>query len=587
MIAKRPNRRPRCHPLGVDLQPPPAELVRVEGSVKEALETGRNRLVLAGMVFCLAFAVVGARLVELSTSRFGNEPAVAREAIPTQLATGRADILDRNGMVLATTLPTVSLYANPRHIGNPAQTAQALATVLPDLTPAEIETKLSKGGAFVWLKRNLTPRQHYAINRLGEPGLYFQREQRRFYPYGALTAHTVGFAGVDNQGLAGIERSFDTLLRGSSTPLELSLDVRLQHIMTEELQNSIDAFHGVGGAGIILDAATGETLAMVSLPNFNPDHPGEADKEARFNRASLGVYEMGSVFKIFTTAMVLDRGLLTLEDGFDITDPIHAGGYLIRDFKPKKGWHSISDIFIQSSNIGTVHMTMTGTTEMQQDFLGSLGLLRRPDIELGETAAPMLPSHWREINTMTISYGHGLAVSPIQVASAVGAVVNGGSLQQASLLRRATGDRPVGRRVLSLRTSEQMRQLMRLAVTDGTGGKADAKGYRVGGKTGTADKLKGRSYNKGSRIASFAAAFPMDAPRYVIFAMIDEPKGNKESFGYATGGWVAAPAVSRIVGRMGPMYGVDPRFEDPANDEGDPLLLTVKAQGSGHGFATN
>jgi len=587
MIAKLPNRRTRCHPLGIDLQPPPAELVRLEGSVKEALETGRNRLVIAGIVFFLAFAGIGARLVELSTSSLGNEPAVAHEAIPAQLETGRADILDRNGMVLATTLPTVSLYANPRHIGDPAATARAVAEILPELPVAEIAQRLSHDSAFVWLKRNLTPRQHYAINRLGEPGLYFQREQRRFYPYGDLTAHVVGFAGVDNQGLAGIERSFDTLLRGTAAPLELSLDVRLQYILSEELQKSIDKFQAIGGAGIVLDAVTGETLAMVSLPSFDPDSPGEAAKEARFNRATLGVYEMGSVFKIFTTAMVLDRNLLTIEDGFDTSEPIHAGRFLIRDFKPKNRWLSIPEIFIYSSNIGTVQMAMTGGTAVQQDFLGSLGLLRRPDIELGEAAAPMLPAPWREINTMTISYGHGLAVSPLQVTSAVSAVVNGGALQPASLLKRAADDRPLGRRVLSARTSEQMRRLMRLAVTHGTGGKADAAGYRVGGKTGTADKLNGRSYSKGSRIASFAAAFPMDAPRYVIFAMVDEPKGIEESFGYATGGWVAAPVVSRVVERMGPMYGVAPRF-DPLQDDRDiPLLMTVKAQGTGHGFATN
>ena len=587
MIAINPNRRQRCLPLGVDLQPPPAELVKLEGTLKEALEIGRNRLVLAGMVFTLAFSVIGYRLVDLSLSRLGNEPRIAREATPAQLETGRADILDRNGMVLATTLPTASLYANPRHIANPGETANALSAILPEVSAGEIKAKLSSDTAFVWLKRNIAPRQQYAINRLGVPGLYFQREQRRFYPYGGLTSHVVGFAGVDNQGLAGIERSFDAMLRGSSKPLELSLDVRLQHILSEELSTALTEFNAIGGAGIILDAASGETLAMVSLPSYDPDNAGSAPEDARFNRATLGVYEMGSVFKIFTTAMVLDRGVLTLTDGFDTSDPIRVARFTIRDFKPKKRWLSIPEIFIYSSNIGTVHMAMEGGTAMQQDFLNSLGLLRKANIELGETTAPMLPSPWREINTMTISYGHGLAVSPVQLASAVAAVVNGGELQPATLLKRSAQDRPSGRRVLKAKTSEQMRRLMRLVVTHGTGSKAGATGYRVGGKTGTADKLVGGRYHKGSRIASFVAAFPMDAPRYLLFAMIDEPKGNKQSFGFATGGWVAAPVVSRVVERIGPMLGVEPAFDEGQDEAGNPLLLTIKAQGTGHGLATN
>jgi cell division protein FtsI (penicillin-binding protein 3) len=476
MIAIKPNRRQRCLPLGFDLQPPPAELVKLEGALKEALEIGRNRLVLAGMVFTLAFSVIGYRLVDLSLSRLGNEPRIAREATPAQLETGRADILDRNGMVLATTLPTASLYANPRHIANPGETANALSAILPEVSAGEIQAKLSSDTAFVWLKRNIAPRQQYAINRLGVPGLYFQREQRRFYPYGGLTSHVVGFAGVDNQGLAGIERSFDAMLRGSSKPLELSLDVRLQHILSEELSTALTEFNAIGGAGIILDAASGETLAMVSLPSYDPDNAGSAPEDARFNRATLGVYEMGSVFKIFTTAMVLDRGVLTLTDGFDTSDPIRVARFTIRDFKPKKRWLSIPEIFIYSSNIGTVHMAMEGGTAMQQDFLNSLGLLRKANIELGETTAPMLPSPWREINTMTISYGHGLAVSPVQLASAVAAVVNGGELQPATLLKRSAQDRPSGRRVLKAKTSEQMRRLMRLVVTHGTGSKAGAMG---------------------------------------------------------------------------------------------------------------
>ena len=561
--------------------------VQLEGSVKQALETGRTRLLVAGTIFALCFTVVGARLTELSLITRGNEPSIAQEATPSQLETGRADIVDRNGIVLATTLPTASLYANPRQVRNPAAVARQIVKIIPELSEAQLQGRLAADKSFVWLKRNLTPDQQYALNRLGVPGLYFQREQRRYYPHGQLLPHIVGFTDVDNKGLAGIEQSFDELLRGSGAPLALSLDLRIQHILTEELAASMKEFRGIGAAGLILDVETGEIVAMASLPTFNPGDPGVADEEARFNRATLGVYEMGSVFKIFTTAMALDRGVVTLDDGYDTSNPIRVARFTIRDFKPKKRWLSIPEIFMYSSNIGTVHMAMAAGTETQKDFLGDLGLLKTPSLELTEVGQPMVPSPWREINTMTISYGHGLAVSSVQLASAVAAVVNGGLLRPATLLKREEGERVPGKRVLSENTSEQMRQLMRLVVTHGTGRKANAAGYLVGGKTGTADKLAGRRYARNARIASFLSAFPMTKPRYAIFAMVDEPKGNKDTFGYATGGWVAAPVVKRVVERMGPLVGIKP-FDEEIEDDGiNRLLVRAKAQAEGHKIASN
>ena len=298
---------------------------------------------------------------------------------------------------------------------------------------------------------------------------------------------------------------------------------------------------------------------MASLPTFDPADPAAAPDDARFNRASLGVYEMGSVFKVFTTAMALDGDVVGLRDGYDVSQPIRVARFTIRDFKPKKRWLSVPEIFIYSSNIGTVQMAMAAGTSRQQDFLAKLGLTRAATFELPEIGRPMLPSPWREINTMTISYGHGLAVSPLQLVSAVGAVVNGGELIPATLLRRLDGERVIGRRVMREQTSRAMRWLMRMVVQSGTGRKANAQGYLVGGKTGTADKLVGRRYVNYARVASFVAAFPMDRPRYVIFAMIDEPKGKKSTFGYATGGWVAAPVIRNVVERMAPLVGLAPR----------------------------
>lgn len=580
------DRRPArpCHPLSLAAAPEPVTLIQLDGSAKLALEVGRTRLLAAGLLFAVAFLVIGLRLVGLGLFHQVAEPRLAETPRASQLATVRADILDRNGVVLATTLPTASLYANPRQIRDPKAVAARLAAVLPELSGAELAAKLAGDRSFVWLKRKITPRQQVQVNGLGIPGLYFQQEQERVYPHGALTAHVVGFASLDNQGLAGIEQSFESSLRNSTEPVRLSLDLRVQHILAEELSDAMATFQAIGAAGLVLDVETGEIIAMASLPSFDPREPGTAPQDAMFNRASLGVYEMGSVFKIFTTAMALDQGAVSLKDGFDVSEPIRVARFTINDFKPKKRWLSIPEIFMYSSNIGTVHMAMETGTRAQQVFLGNLGLTRAVPAELPEIGQPIVPTPWREINTMTISYGHGLAVSPLQLASAVGAVVNGGEIKPVTLLKRPKRGPVEGLKVMSVETSRAMRWLMRLVVQHGTGRQADAPGYMVGGKTGTADKLHGRRYSNDARIASFVGAFPMDQPRYVVFAMIDEPKGNKDTFGYATGGWVGAPVVRRVIERSAPLLGIMPR---PRNEEEGIERHLIPANLRGAVFAAN
>jgi len=459
--------------------------------------------------------------------------------------------------------------------------ADRLAEAMPELSRAEMFAKLTADRSFVWLKRNMTPRQQYVVHRLGIPGLYFQNEERRVYPQGPLAAHVVGFTNIDNRGLAGIEQSLDPVLQGGREPVRLSLDVRVQHILREEILRAIDEFDAIGGAGIVLDTLTGEVLAMVSLPDFDPNLPGIASEDARFNRASLGVYEMGSTFKIFNTAMALDNGVVTLDDGYDASHPLRVAGYTINDYKPKNRWLSVPEIFIYSSNIGSAQMAAEVGTETQRAFFARLGMLRPASLELPELGAPRYPSHWRPINTMTIAYGHGMAVSPVHMVAGVSAMVNGGILRPLTLLRRAPGEVPSGERVVSAETSAEMRQLMRLVVEQGTGSKADVPGYLVGGKTGTADKLNGRGYSRNSRLASFVGAFPMTAPRYVILAMVDEPKPSKNSHGYATGGWVAAPAVGRVIQRIAPLLGIEPIQLHPSAPQND-LVVAVSATDGPH-----
>ncbi len=550
---------------------------------RQAIETGRTRLALMGTLALLAFLAVGARLVDLMVLQEAGEPRLAETAPPAAWQTERAEILDRNGEILATSLRTASLYADPTQVSDPKAAASRLARSLPDLNRDDTLVRLTAKRRFVWIRRHLTPQQQYAVNRLGIPGLYFQQEERRVYPQGHLAAHVVGFTGTDNRGLVGIEKSFDAALRAGDGPLRLSIDLRVQHLLVDEVAKAMRRFRATGASGVVMDVTNGEVIGLVSLPDFDPNRPGKASSKAAFNQATLGTYEMGSTFKIFTAAMALDSGTATLNSTYDASTPIHISRFLIEDYKPKNRWLSVPEILKYSSNIGAAKMAMQVGVSRQRTYLAKLGLLDRPAIELPEIGAPLLPDPWREINLMTISYGHGLAVSPLQLASAVATVVNGGVAYPATLLRRPDGPAG-GERVLSESTSEKMRWLLRLIVEEGTGGHGAATGYRVGGKTGTAEKSNLSGYESKTLLSSFVGVFPIEAPRYVVLVLLDEPKGDEKTFGYATGGWVAAPVVSRVITRMAPLVGIP-----PANDEApatDSLPSAEATYRGGHALAS-
>jgi cell division protein FtsI (penicillin-binding protein 3) len=556
------------------------EKIRIEGDRKTAIETGRNRLMVAGALFTAAFAVIGIRVVDVSVFSDNAEPRYTRSITKDEKNTGRADIVDRNGILMATSLNTASLFANPRLVLDPEQAALRLSTALPDINVKAIEKKLRSNRGFVWLRRHLTPRQQYAVNRLGIPALNFQREARRMYPLGPLASHALGFTDIDNKGLSGVERYFDKELRTRQDSMALSIDVRVQHVLEHELGRAMKEFRAIGAAGLVMDVNTGEIVAMSSLPSFDPNQPGAIPQDLRFNRTTLGVYEMGSTFKIFTTAMALDAGTVTLKGGYDATKPIRIARFTIKDFHAKKRWLSVPEIFMYSSNIGTVKMALDVGISGHQKFLSKLGMMKTVGVELSETGAPLSPNRWREINSMTISFGHGLAVSPLHLVAGVSSIVNGGIYRTPTLVRRSAADIPAGKRVISEETSLQMRRLMRLVVEQGTGRKAAAPGYLVGGKTGTAEKVSGRGYKRKALISSFVATFPMHKPRYVVLAMLDEAKGNKKTFGYATGGWVAAPVVGAVVRRIAPVLGLRPMKDtDTARDA---LTIDISAK-SGRG----
>jgi cell division protein FtsI (penicillin-binding protein 3) len=540
-------------------EPPPT--LRLEGAIKQAADVCRQRLVILTVVFCAAFLLIAGRLVEIMAIETDGQGLLALTEAVVPL--GRSDIADRNGVLLATDLPTASLYADPHDVIDAREAAVMLQTVLTDLDYDDLVDRLSSDRGFIWIKRNLTPRQQADIHNLGIPGIGFMPEERRVYPQGALTAHVVGFTDIDRRGLAGVEQSFDHELvaraEGDEAALNLSIDIRFQQIVREELMATIDKFHAIGGAGIVLDVHTGEVLAMVSLPDFDSNRAGEAADEARFNRATLGVYEVGSIFKVFTAAMALDAGVVTMASGYDASEPIRISHFTIRDYKPKNRWLSLPEILVYSSNIGAAKMALDVGAERQQTFLRRIGLMTPSQLELPGEAQPMAPSPWREINTMTIGFGHGIAVTPIQVASAIAAMVNGGTLYPATILKWTSEQPPPGVQVIDPETSDAVRLLMHLVVRFGSGRKAQVPGYLIGGKTGTAEKLDANGgYDEDNLLSSFVAAFPIDDPRYVVLAMIDEPQGIEESYGYATGGWTAAPTVGQIIARIGPLAGIAP-----------------------------
>ena len=529
---------------------------QAKASRRRALETARNRLLAAGLMFLVAFLVVAGRLIDLTV--FDRSERRALAASSGQAILGRANILDRNGQILATSLPTPSVFADPKEILDVDAAVRDLMQVFPDLDRQALRLALAGPGRFVWIKRMISWEDKQKVNRLGIPGVGFVSERRRYYPGGRAAAHVLGLTNVDGRGTAGIEQSFDAVL-AKGEPVTLSIDIRLQQLMREQLERARRDFSAIGAAGTIFDVDTGEVLAMVSLPDFDPNAPVSDPKdEARFNRITKGLYEMGSTFKVFTLAMGLDAGATTLRGGYNASRPLRMGRFTISDYHPQRRWLSTPEVLIHSSNIGAALMAIDVGSARQKQYLQRFGLLGRMHIELPEVGAPQAPDPWREINTMTIAFGHGLAVTPLHLVTGVGAVVNGGVLRQPTLIRQQPEDVPPGLRAISPKTSKQMCELMRLVVEFGTGTKADVPGYVVGGKTGTAEKLNNGRYMHNARIASFVGAFPMSSPRYVVLAMLDEPKGIKRTYNFATGGWVAAPVVGEIVRQMAPILGMPP-----------------------------
>jgi len=550
----------------------------IEGSRKKRAGQAKSRVGLLIVGFLGVYCVIGGRLVEYAI----RDPEVVSSILPPdRLMASRPDILDRNGEVLATDIRTVSLFAEPNKVVDADEAVEKLATVLPDLDMKGTYKKLAnRTSHFAWLRRQLTPKQQSQILALGIPGIGFRPEKRRFYPGGPTAAHILGYVNIDNRGVAGMEKYIDdqgladlaSVGMTSDQPLEpvrLSIDVRVQNIVRDVVVNAVKNYEAKGAGAVILDIHTGEVLGMASAPDFDPNNPLEGAKEGWLNRMSNGTFEMGSTFKTFSLAMALDTGKVGLNDSFDATQPIRIGGFTIHDFHGQRRWLTLPEVFQYSSNVGTARIIDIVGIDAQKDYLTKLGLLTKMQTELPEVKMPSQPKVWKKINSVTISFGHGVSTTPLQTAVAGAALVNGGKLIEPTFLprNRQQADE-VAEVVVKKTTSDDVRYLFKLNGIKGSGRNADVPGFNVGGKTGTADKVVNGRYASNLNFNAFLAAFPIDDPKYVVLTFCDEPHNGEKGQNIAA--YTAAPMVKNIIARAAPILGVEPKF----GDDGSAMLVS-------------
>lgn len=530
---------------------------------------GQNRIRLVGICFTLAFAAIATQLGNLTLlKRADYAPKIAVEPrMP------RPDIIDRNGIVLATDIAVASLYADPRKILDMDEAVESISAILPELDTKSLRAKLTQPGrAFVWLKRQASPEERDQVYNLGIPGVGYVNERRRVYPQGRLAAHTVGYVDVDSQGIAGIEKYLDdqgALYTASladpethtAQPAQVATDIRVQFALTDELEKAVAHFNARAGGGIVINIKTGEIVALASLPDFNPNAEVKKFSKDQANMMTSGVYELGSVIKAVTFAMAFDYGVTDLNGHYDARAPLVIGKARIDDYHAQRRVLSVPEVFTHSSNIGTAKMAFQVGLEGHQEFLRRVGLFDRLTTEVPESAKPLLPRQWSKIAAATAAFGHGFAVQPLQGISVIAGLLNDGMMAQPTFLKRGEEEaRVLGKQIVKPSTSEKLRYLFRLNVENGTASKADVIGYRVGGKTGTAEKVVGGRYSKTKLLNSFIGAFPMDNPQYAIIVMLDEPKAVPGTFGFATSGWNAVPTAGKIIARIAPVLGIEPKF---------------------------
>ena len=547
--------------------------------------TWRIRIVALG--FACLFGVIGGRLVYFG---FKPEQQSLRRAASEAVSRPRPQILDRNGEVLATDIKVMSVFAEPRRIIDKDEAVELLTAVLPDVNAKELRERLGSRKGFVWIKRGVKPKEQEEVFRLGLPGVGFLPENKRVYPNGPIAAHVLGFTNVDNIGIAGMEKHIDGMGLNDLTmagfrldpadlkPVKLSLDLRVTHAIRDELIKGIDRFKAKAGAAAILDVNTGEIIALASLPDYDPNNPSDALEPLRINRMNVGVYEMGSTFKAISIAMALEANKVNLNSRIDARDSLRYGKFTIHDFHAQHRVLSVPEVFTYSSNIGTARMALMVGVEGHKAFLRKMGQLDRLRTELPESAEPLVPRRWGELNTITIAFGQGLNVAPLQAMMAVGALSNGGQMITPTFLKRSEAEaRANAPQVVRPEVSEAMRYLMRLNAEKGSARTVDIRGYYVGGKTGTADKIIRGRYAKDRVFTTFMAIAPADKPRYLFLTLMDEPQALPETQGYRTAAWNSGAVTGKIIERVANMLNLPPRLDLPTQ----PFPLLAKL---GYGY---
>lgn len=538
----------------------------VEGARKATGGKGKARIVMTMAVFFGIFSTISGRLVYL-----GFQSPDMSGGPQSRVTASRPDIVDRNGEVLATDIKTASLFAEPRRIVDADEAIEKLSTVLPEIDYEQTYHKLKSGAGFVWLQRQLTPKQQSDIMQLGIPGFGFRTEKRRFYPSGETSSYIVGLTNIDNQGISGMEKYIDEQglsdLQASGLavakdlkPVKLSIDLRVQHVVRDEIAAGLERYRALGAGAVVLNVKTGEVVAMASVPDFDPNNPYNAQEKDRLNRMSAGLYEMGSTFKSFTSAMALDSGKATMTSRFDASHPIRVGHQAIHDFHGKNRVLSLPEVFLYSSNIGSAREAELVGIEGHREFLHRLGILDKMQTELPEVARPTEPRVWKQVNSFTIAFGHGVSTTPLQAAVGCAALMNGGYLMNPTFLVRTQQEAmALAKKVVRDKTVDGMRYLYSLNAEKGSARNARVPGYRVGGKTGTAEKVINGRYSKDLNFNTFVAAFPMDDPQYLVFTIADAPHPEKPGMTDVAAS-NAGVMAGNIIRRSAAMLGVKPDF---------------------------
>ena len=524
----------------------------------------RAKLSVCGTLLVLSFVGIGYRAVTLASPIENSSKFTVTTKnnllLNKQENTNRGNIFDRNHNLLATTINVSSLSINPHEVLNIDETISKLKVIFPSIDKKTLLKKINSKKHHVNLVREITPKEHIAVLNLGIEGIKVESVNKRIYPNNSLASHVLGNTDIDGKGIAGIEKSFDTNLKIGEN-VTLSIHGGIQHILKTNLLEQINKFEAEGGAGIIMDAKNGEIYALASLPDYNANNYKNITNDKLFNKATKGIYELGSTLKLITAAVAFESGLIKENEVFDVSKPLKISSRTISDFHPLNYAINIPEVIVRSSNIGSAKIAEKFGSSIQLQYLKSLGLMDKLSLEIPETSKPLVRTDAKLLTTMTISYGHGIAITPAHLTSATATIVNGGIRISPTLLIPTSINN--NKRIFSEETSMKMRSIMRLVVSNkyGTAKKAEAPGYLVGGKTGTAEKVSASGrYLKKQNIVAFTAGFPMNNPRFVITVMIDNPKGQKSSFGYRTAGWVVAPVVSKIVSRIAPILGIKPEI---------------------------